>query len=148
MSEAAENNDKGGLVVMTTDIVSAYVSNHVVPQNELSELIASVHSALLKTTGNQNKAEEVAEQKKPAVPIRKSVTNDNITCLECGKAFKSLKRHLTTHHGVTPDEYKAEWALPSDYPMVAPSYAEKRSALAKESGLGQNRRLTNQSNAA
>lgn len=137
MSESTETQDKGGLVVLTTDIVSAYVTNHVVPSGELHELIMSVHKALLQTTVAPAKVEEKAELKKPAVSIKKSVTNDEITCLECGKAFKSLKRHLATHHAVTPEEYRAEWSLPSDYPMVAPSYAEKRSVLARESGLGQ-----------
>jgi predicted transcriptional regulator len=140
MNESVETKDKSGLVVLTTDIVSAYVSNHVVPHGELPDLITAVHGALLKTVDTPVKAEEKAEAKKPAVSIKKSVADEQITCLECGKGFKSLKRHLATNHGVTPDEYKAQWALPSDYPMVAPDYAEKRSALAKESGLGQNRR--------
>jgi predicted transcriptional regulator len=148
MSETTETQNKSGLVVLTTEIVSSYVTNHVVPQGELADLIASVHGALLKTTDGSTKTEEKPEPKKPAVSIRKSVTNDEITCLECGKGFKSLKRHLTTHHGVSPEEYKAEWSLQSDYPMVAPSYAEKRSALAKESGLGQARRQANQRKAA
>jgi len=148
MSEFTETQDKNGLVVLTTDIVSAYVTNHVVPVGELPELIASVHGALLRTGNGQGEIEAKGEPKKPAVPIKKSVTNEKITCLECGKDFKSLKRHLTTHHGLTPEQYKAEWALPSDYPMVAPSYAEKRSALARESGLGQNRRQSSQSKAA
>ncbi|TLX17004.1 MucR family transcriptional regulator [Rhizobium sp. MHM7A] len=148
MSETIETQDKGGLVVLTSDIVSAYVTNHVVPQSELAELIASVHGALLRTTDSPVKVEEKVEPRKPAVSIKKSVTNEEITCLECGKAFKSLKRHLATHHSVTPEEYKAEWSLPSDYPMVAPSYAEKRSALARESGLGQTRRRASQRKAA
>lgn len=140
MSESIETQDKGALVVLTSDIVSAYVANHVVPQNELAALIASVHGALRQTNAAPVQVEEKPEPKKPAVSIKKSVTDDEITCLECGKGFKSLKRHLATHHSVTPEEYKAEWSLPSDYPMVAPSYAEKRSSLAKEMGLGQKAR--------
>jgi predicted transcriptional regulator len=145
MSETAVIQDKNGHAVLVTDIVSSYVANHVVPIGELSELIATVHTALLKTTETSSATvAEKAEPRKPAVPIKKSFTNDEITCLECGSNFKSLKRHLTTHHGMSPEEYRAEWVLPSDYPMVAPSYAEKRSALAKESGLGQKRRRANE----
>ena len=131
-----------GLVVLTAEIISAYVSNHVVPHGELPDLIASVHTSLVKTAEVAETSEEKPEPKRPAVAVKKSVSEEQITCLSCGKGFKSLKRHLSTHHGVSPEEYKAEWALPSDYPMVAPAYAEKRSALAKESGLGQTRRKT------
>ncbi|WP_315922582.1 MucR family transcriptional regulator [Mesorhizobium sp. SP-1A] len=124
------------IVHLTADVVSAYVSNNPVPSGELPRLIADIHIALtgLGPSGNF-KAQEV-EERKPAVPIKKSVTNDEITCLECGKAYKSLKRHLMTHHGVTPEQYRDHWKLPRDYPMVAPSYAAARSDLAKTMGLG------------
>lgn len=149
MNDSVEPQEKSGLVVLTADIVSAYVSNHVVPHGELPDLIASVHGSLLKTVDTPAKSEDKVEPKRPAVPVKRSVSDDQIICLACGKGFKSLKRHLATHHSVSPEEYKAEWALPSDYPMVAPTYAEKRSALAKESGLGQTRRkATSQRKAA
>ncbi|MBZ5761953.1 MucR family transcriptional regulator [Rhizobium sp. VS19-DR104.2] len=126
------------LVELTSDIVSAYVSNHVVPMSDLGSLIADVHAAL--TSSSIPPAAEVVEKQKPAISVRKSLQEDKLTCLECGLAFKSLKRHLMTHHSLQPDEYREKWELPSDYPMVAPAYAEARSRLAKESGLGQRRR--------
>lgn len=122
------------LIELTADVVSAYVSNNPIPVAELPGLIAKVHSALQNQTAA--KAEQAVEPQKPAVPIRKSVTPDYIVCLEDGKQFKSLKRHLTTHYGLTPDEYRSKWGLPPDYPMVAPNYAASRSALAKSMGLG------------
>ncbi|RWA58087.1 MucR family transcriptional regulator [Mesorhizobium sp.] len=132
MTEEAENNTDA-LIELTADIVSAYVSNNPVPVGELPALIDHVHAALKGTIGGSvSKPEEL----KPAVPVRKSVTPDYIICLEDGKKFKSLKRHLSTHYGVTPDEYRAKWGLPADYPMVAPNYAAARSALAKTMGLG------------
>ncbi|MFK0690918.1 MucR family transcriptional regulator [Mesorhizobium sp. IMUNJ 23033] len=132
MTEADKNIDT--LIELTTDVVSAYVSNNPVPVADLPALIGQVHAALQGTVGRVS-AEE-PEALKPAVPIRKSVTPDNIICLEDGKKFKSLKRHLSTHYGLTPDEYRAKWHLPADYPMVAPNYAAARSALAKTMGLG------------
>lgn len=122
------------LIELTTDIVAAYVSNNPVPVTELPGLIANVHLALLQQAATP--AQEDSEPKKPAVPIKKSVTPDYIVCLEDGKQFKSLKRHLSTHHGLTPDEYRTKWGLPADYPLVAPNYAAARSALAKSMGLG------------
>lgn len=122
------------LVELTADVVSAYVSNTSVPAAELSGLIAKVYSALQQqTTAPSDPAPEAL---KPAVAIKKSVTPDYIVCLEDGKQFKSLKRHLTVHYGLSPDEYRAKWGLPADYPMVAPNYAASRSALAKSMGLG------------
>ncbi|ANN60807.1 MucR family transcriptional regulator [Mesorhizobium loti] len=122
------------LIELTAHVVSAYVSNNPVPVGELPGLISQIHIALKGTAGNA--APEKPEALKPAVPIRKSVTPDYIVSLEDGKKFKSLKRHLATHYGLTPDEYRAKWGLPADYPMVAPNYAAARSALAKTMGLG------------
>jgi predicted transcriptional regulator len=110
-----------------------------VPANDLASLIADVHTALSNTATAEVVA-PVAEKPKPPVPIKKSVHNDYIICLEDGMKFKSLKRHLMTHYGMTPEDYREKWELPSDYPMVAPAYAEARSRLAKEMGLGQGRK--------
>jgi predicted transcriptional regulator len=117
---------------LTADIVSAYVSNNPLPTSELSALIANV-SAALSGLGQATEVETAAPV--PAVNPKKSVFPDYIICLEDGKKFKSLKRHLT-QFGLTPDEYRVKWGLPHDYPMVAPSYAASRSALAKKMGLG------------
>ncbi|MET3662920.1 MucR family transcriptional regulator [Aquamicrobium ahrensii] len=134
MTEPAENRQIE-LVELTADLVSAYVSNNPVPVSDLPALVAQVHQSLKSLAGA---IEEAPQQEKlaPAVPVRKSVTPDHIVCLEDGKKFKSLKRHLATHHGMTPEEYRARWNLPADYPMVAPAYAAARSQLAKEMGLG------------
>ncbi|MDR6755980.1 putative transcriptional regulator [Mycoplana sp. BE70] len=142
MTETSDGNGSNLLVELTADIVAAYVSNHVVPVSELSTLIADVHAALNNTSRPAAVVEEPvqAEKPKPPVPIRKSVQNDYIICLEDGQKFKSLKRHLMTHYGMTPEQYREKWDLPPDYPMVAPSYAEARSRLAKEMGLGQRRK--------
>ena len=142
MTETAIGNGAELLVELTADIVAAYVSNHVVPVAELSTLISDVHSALNNTSQPMAAAavQAVVEKPKPPVPIRKSVQNDFIICLEDGQKFKSLKRHLMTHYGMTPEENREKWDLPSDYPMVAPAYAEARSRLAKEMGLGQRRK--------
>lgn len=123
------------LVELTADLVSAYVSNNPVPVSDLSALIAQVHDTLKNLGGT---AVETPQQEKPApaISVRKSVTPDYIVCLEDGKKFKSLKRHLATHHGITPEEYRARWNLPADYPMVAPAYAAARSQLARQMGLG------------
>ncbi|MER8929467.1 MucR family transcriptional regulator [Mesorhizobium sp. M0220] len=133
MTEEADNNIDN-LIELTADVVSAYVSNNPIPVGDLPALIAQVHAALKGTAGRVS-AEEPGVLK-PAVPIRKSVTPDYIISLEDGKKFKSLKRHLSTHYGLTPDGYRAKWGLPADYPMVAPNYAAARSALAKTMGLG------------
>ncbi|RUU25157.1 MAG: MucR family transcriptional regulator [Mesorhizobium sp.] len=132
MTEEAENNTDA-IIELTADIVSAYVSKNPVPLGELPALIGQVHAALKGTVGGSPAEPEAL---KPAVPIKKSVTPDYIISLEDGKKFKSLKRHLSTHYGLTPDEYRAKWGLPADYPMVAPNYAAARSALAKTIGLG------------
>lgn len=135
MSETAQDNAQ---VELTTEIVSAYVSNNSLPTAELPALIESVHATLQRiATGAQ---EEVVEAPVPAVPIKKSITPDFIICLEDGKKFKSLKRHLRTKYDMTPEEYRAKWGLPADYPMVAPNYASARSELAKAMGLGAQRR--------
>ncbi len=130
--------NRAELVEMTADIVSAYVGANQVQPQDLPSLIETVHAALCGVAGQ---IEAAAEQElAPAVPVKKSVTPDYIICLEDGKKFKSLKRHLRTRYGMTPDEYRARWALPMDYPMVAPNYAKARSELAKRMGLGLGRR--------
>lgn len=121
------------LIELTADIVSAYVSKNPLPATGLPELIASVHVSLSRVGGL---IAPVVEPQTPAVNPKKSVFPDYIVCLEDGKRFKSLKRHLSTDFGLTPDAYRAKWNLPRDYPMVAPNYAAQRSALAKASGLG------------
>ncbi|MDJ1159061.1 MucR family transcriptional regulator [Chelatococcus sp. SYSU_G07232] len=125
-------------IELAADIVSAYVSNNTVSANELPGLINEVHAALVRVVAGA--AEAPAEAPKPAVPIKKSVTPDYIVCLEDGKKFKSLKRHLRTQYNMTPEQYREKWGLAADYPMVAPNYAKARSQLAKEMGLGQQRR--------
>jgi predicted transcriptional regulator len=139
MTDTAAGSGPELLVELTADIVAAYVSNHVVPVGDLANLISDVHSALSNTSTPQP-ALAVVEKQKPAVSVRKSVQDEQITCLECGGNFKSLKRHLMTHHSLSPEEYREKWDLPVDYPMVAPAYAEARSRLAKEMGLGQRRK--------
>ena len=127
-------NSDAELLEMTADIVSAYVSNNPVPVAELARIIADTYEAISKLQGAP--APKAEEKPTPAVPIRKSVTPDFIICLEDGKKFKSLKRHLGTHYELSPDAYRAKWGLPSDYPMVAPNYAAMRSTMAKAIGLG------------
>ena len=139
MTETTYGGTQDLLVELTADIVAAYVSHHVVPVTELPGLIADVHTDL-SGTSTPAAAVVTGEKQKPAVSVRKSVQDDQIICLECGGSFKSLKRHLTTHHSITPEEYREKWDLPVDYPMVAPAYAEARSRLAKEMGLGQRRK--------
>ena len=131
MTDRQEKNDV--YLELTAEIASAYVSNNPVPASEVANLIADVHKSLTLLDGTDLKTPVVALT--PAVPVKKSIHRDYIVCLEDGKKFKSLKRHLAVH-GLTPDEYRAKWGLPSDYPMVAPAYSEARSALAKEMGLG------------
>ncbi|MCR4282021.1 MAG: MucR family transcriptional regulator [Bauldia sp.] len=130
--------DDADLIALATDIVSAYVSNNTVPVSELPKLIADVHRALNSTQARLNEPEP--EPLKPAVNPKKSVFPDYIICLEDGKKFKSLKRHLRTHYDLSPEEYREKWGLSPDYAMVAPNYAAARSALAKKMGLGQQRR--------
>ena len=128
--------EKADLVDMTAEIVSAYVGNNTIGAQELPSLIQQVYSALNQATRNVD-AGAMPEPRRPAINIKKSIMPDYLICLEDGKKFKSLKRHLRTHYNLSPDEYRAKWGLPKDYPMVAPRYAEARSALAKEMGLGQ-----------
>ncbi|GAB4514685.1 MAG: MucR family transcriptional regulator [Roseibium sp.] len=126
------------LIDLTADIVSAYVSNNTVASTDLPGLINEVYGALQKTANASSEPEP--EPLKPAVPVKKSVMPDYIICLEDGKKFKSLKRHLRTHYNMTPEEYREKWDLGADYPMVAPNYAAARSELAKKMGLGQQRK--------
>ena len=134
----SELTDPQEFVVFAADIVSAFVTKNSVPAGEVPNLIGEVHSVLLRI--GSKVVEPLVEAPKPAVSPRKSVTNDFLICLEDGRKFKSLKRHLRTHYNLSPEEYREKWSLAPDYPMVAPSYAKARSALAKESGLGQQRR--------
>lgn len=141
-----ENTASANYIELAADIVSAYVSNNSVPSGDLPSLISEVHAALVKVANGA--VEAPVEAPKPAVPVKKSVTPDYIVCLEDGKKFKSLKRHLRTQYNMTPEQYREKWALPADYPMVAPNYARARSELAKEMGLGQQRRKRRSSRAA
>lgn len=132
----SENNE--AIVDLVAGIVSAFVSHNSVPTSDLPALIASTYAAL--SGLGQEQAPVVEEKLVPAVPIKKSITPDFLVCLEDGKKFKSLKRHLRTAYDLSPDQYRARWGLPPDYPMVAPAYAEARSNLAKKMGLGNQRR--------
>ena len=128
-------DDKSEIIEMTADIVAAYVGHNSVAAGELPSLIQSVHRAL---AGVSSGAEAVeAAPKEPAVPIKRSITPDHLVCLEDGRKFKSLKRHLRTKYNMSPEDYRAKWGLPKEYPMVAPNYAKARSELAKQMGLGQ-----------
>ena len=128
-------DEKPELLEMTADIVSAYVGNNTVSAETLPSLIANIHAALSQVTTGA--VEPEPEPKEPAVPIRKSIAPDYLICLEDGRKFKSLKRHLRTKYDMSPEEYSTKWGLPKDYPMVAPNYAKARSELAKSMGLGQ-----------
>jgi predicted transcriptional regulator len=132
------NEKSSNYIELTADIVSAYVSNNSVSAGDISTLISQVHSALLRVSNGQG--EVVSETLKPAVAVKKSITPEYLICLEDGKKFKSLKRHLRTQYNMTPEQYREKWGLPPDYPMVAPNYAAARSQLAKQMGLGQQRR--------
>ena len=133
-----DNDMQETLVTLTADIVAAHVSNNSVAVSDLPVLIANVHGALV---GLGSKAPVVEEKKQePAVSVRASIKPDYIVCLEDGKKLKMLKRHLMTHYQMTPEQYRAKWNLPADYPMVAPNYAEQRRSLAKKIGLGTKRR--------
>ena len=127
------NDSNEMLITLTADIVAAHVSNNSVAVSDLPSLISNVHGALAGLSSGGS-APEVALE--PAVPVRSSVKRDYIVCLEDGKKLKMLKRHLMTHYGMTPDDYRAKWGLSADYPMVAPAYAEQRRDLAKAIGLG------------
>ena len=126
-------SDEKTLITLAADIVSAHVSNNNVSVTDLPVLIRNVHSAL---AGLSSPEPAPAPKQEPAVSIRASVKPDYIVCLEDGKKLKMLKRHLMTHYQMTPDDYRAKWGLPADYPMVAPNYAEQRRTLAKSNGLG------------
>lgn len=121
------------LAELTSQLVSSYVANNALAAGDLPKLISEVHSAL---RGLGSTSTEAPEPLVPAVPVKKSVTSDYLVCLEDGKKFKSLKRHLQSKYNLTPDQYRAKWGLPSDYPMVAPNYSAARSAMAKSNGLG------------
>lgn len=135
MSEqATKEESEQDLRRMTAEIVAAFLAANTVQAGQLPELIRSVFTALKGLDAQEEEAP--TEPLKPAVPIRKSVTRDYIVCLEDGKKLKMLKRHLRTTYNMSPDEYRAKWGLPPDYPMVAPAYAERRSEFAKQIGLG------------
>jgi predicted transcriptional regulator len=131
--ETIEHDMTETLITLASDIVAAHVSNNSVAGDELPSLIQNVYGALAGLTGASAAA---APPPEPAVSIRSSIKPDSITCLDCGKKMKMLKRHLSTDHGLTTDQYRQRWGLAADYPLVAPNYAEKRRALAKEIGLG------------
>jgi len=135
---AAPKMAEDELLRMTAEVVSAYVSNNTVASADIPALISQVHTALQRVSNGE--AQASTEPLKPAVPVKKSINPDFIICLEDGKKFKSLKRHLRTQYDVTPEQYREKWGLPADYPMVAPNYAAARSQLAKQMGLGQQRR--------
>jgi predicted transcriptional regulator len=135
MSDTAAN---GNFIELTAEIVSAYVSNNTVPAAEIPGLINQVHAALARVSAKGG--DSPSEPLRPAVSVKKSVTPEYIVCLEDGKKFKSLKRHLRTQYNMTPEQYREKWSLGGDYPMVAPNYAAARSQLAKQMGLGQQRR--------
>ena len=130
MSETAKST-----VELTASIVAAYLTNNSTPASEIPALIAQVHGAL--TRVSTGRVEVAVEPVKPAVPLKKSITADYLICLEDGKRFKSLKRHLRTRYNMTPEQYRTKWGLPADYPMVARNYAATRSQLARKMGLGQ-----------
>lgn len=135
----SENTGSGAgfeqdLIELSAGIVSAYVSHNAMSPGDLPKLISEIHNTLRSLSSNE--VIVAVEELKPAVPVRKSVAADYIICLEDGKKFKSLKRHLRTHYNLSPEEYREKWGLPADYPMVAPSYSATRSKLAKDNGLG------------
>ena len=134
----SETSGNGNYIELTAEIVSAYVSNNTVPAGDIPSLINQVHAALTRVSAKSG--DMPAEPLKPAVSVKKSITPEYIVCLEDGKKFKSLKRHLRTQYNMTPEQYRDKWGLSADYPMVAPNYAAARSQLAKQMGLGQQRR--------
>ena len=138
MASLNENSVSSSFIELTADIVSAYVSNNTVSAGEIPSLISQIHTALLQVSAGQR--ELATEPAKPAISVKKSITPEHIVCLEDGKKFKSLKRHLRTQYNMSPEQYREKWGLPADYPMVAPNYAAARSQLAKQMGLGQQRR--------
>jgi len=133
MDQQTEKLSSSQLLKMTADVVAAFVANNPVASGDLTGVIQTVHGTLSDLNNGRGAA---AEPQKPAVPIKRSVTPEYIVCLEDGKKLKMLKRHLRTTYQMTPEEYRAKWGLPHDYPMVAPSYAQQRSEFAKKIGLG------------
>lgn len=131
-----ETSSKINSLVLTADVVSAFVANNSVSKDDLSALILQVKDQFSALNNPILPVETIIEKPVPAVAVKKSYDSEVMTCLECGSQFKSLKRHLKSNHNLTPEEYRARWELPASYPMVAPAYAEKRSALAKTIGLG------------
>jgi predicted transcriptional regulator len=138
MSETGKSGSRDNCVALTAEIVAAYVSHNSLTPNDIPGLIREVHTALVRVAGGP--AATGQEAPKPAIAAKRSVTLEYIVCLEDGKKFKSLKRHLRTQYKMTPEQYREKWGLPADYPMVAPNYAAARSHLAKQMGLGQQRR--------
>jgi predicted transcriptional regulator len=137
MTDQPTNNRETASIELASDIVAAYVAHNSVPRTDLAALIVDVHATIERL---RTDAPRKGDKKPvPPVPIKRSVSSDHIICLEDGKKFKSLKRHLSAHYGLTPDEYRAKWGLPPNYPMVAATYAATRSALAKRMGLGRKR---------
>ncbi|MGB0629488.1 MAG: MucR family transcriptional regulator [Alphaproteobacteria bacterium] len=135
MSTQEESQPKNAETLrMAVDIVSAYVGNNSVPASQVPEVINTVYASLASIDGSTSSAENHTQ--KPAIPVRRSITPDYIVCLEDGKKLKMLKRHLRAVYGLSPEEYRAKWNLPADYPMVAPNYAKQRSNFAKQIGLG------------
>ena len=130
---------KNRLIELAAEIVAAYVANNPVPQGQLPKLIGEVYRSLDAAAGGELPRQEQGEPR-PAVSARKSITPDHLICLEDGKKFKSLKRHLRSHYDLSPEQYREKWSLPASYPMVAPNYAKSRSSLAKRMGLGQRRK--------
>jgi predicted transcriptional regulator len=134
MAKTIEEIREGWLIKMTAEVVAAYLRNNTLPATQVGDVIQTVYLALKAQDSGQ--LEQAPEPTKPAVPIRRSITPDYLVCLEDGKRLKMLKRYLRAAFGMTPDDYRAKWGLPPDYPMVAPNYAAQRSAFAKEIGLG------------
>lgn len=135
MEDKHDDHSDGSMIVeLTTEVIAAYVSNNSVSTADLPNLIGEVHRAFQNIT--DPRSDETKREQKPAVNPKKSVFRDYIICLEDGKQFKSLKRHLRSHFDLSPEEYREKWGLAPEYPMVAPSYSEKRSSLAREKGLG------------
>ncbi len=136
--EDFDTDTQAMLIQMTSEVVAAYVSNNPVQASDLPNVITRVHSTM-RDLSSAPGAEEPVKDASPAVSVRKSITSDYLVCLEDGKRFKSLKRHLRSKYNLSPEEYREKWGLPSDYPMVAPNYAKQRSELAKKMGLGQSK---------
>ncbi len=141
MSDIQMDHRNEMLMELTAEVVAAYVSNNSVPASELPTLIAEIHGALGRMGTATVAVAPVAEKQKPAVNPKKSVHDDYIICLEDGKRFKSLKRHIMAHYGLSPEQYREKWELDASYPMVAPNYAAARSVLARKIGLGRKRKV-------